>query len=811
MILAVLIEAISTIDLETKDLEGISIKDPRGGFTDVGRSVDGKARNNTWSLFQAVIHTLLIDSARPGLSASAMAHLHLWLTELMSAATSLAGATPEHVNRIMQMLASAVETFVLEDEDEAAAFEARCVAVRNEIQRVLQDRSQQACDSRMLHPERPLSLRKSDFNTTDLKFNIPQESVPNKDMTSIEERRKLALNNLSLLPAPLKPTSSFASALKWMDHDLLTPPTLGLTWCSIGETRPTEGRLLTNSELTNALQSQMKFTKEEWAAFGIQNLLATDFAQSGSSYFKPAGLTRGKRMALQIVMTSVENIFFTNAVTRMKEKKTLKQDEIQAMVPILERYRIVVSQYEITQAQMKVEILSRELLVVWAAFCLAHQAACSQHVLLQDFKVPLQASDLQHLVLSDRLAVDAAQGIASYLRTNLGRRNTIFSTRPGDETFIFASQFAEQSCEMTKIWEEDNKASTKRQEERWQVVKKKQARIKQLKTELQKLESEELQLRVDITKPSMYKRVKNFVTMVSASNLESQLSAVQGKISNTTKDIAQEDVPPPSILQPLPKTRTTAMAIIFFLQMPEIFQVLSHLSFVAQQMLLPPGNSVQLASVEGNGQNIELSVKQIDPLTMWSQYYVKYDGSCSPRDTTVILASSSQAPEGMRIGSASVMTYTSSSDGVWYPDEINPGLWWRGGNFELDRRNHYFSPFSAVNYRARVHYFTEALPAQAKSMQWSMPMYHFGDLGGAALEFCYNETRGNVAVAAQHAMPKWLSKSEYVCFGAVRSYPNQQDRKICVALRDRSLPLQEVHLRLRVFWKTACVLCSACN
>jgi hypothetical protein len=94
------------------------------------------------------------------------------------------------------------------------------------------------------------------------------------------------------------------------------------------------------------------------------------------------------------------------------------------------------------------------------------------------------------------------------------------------------------------------------------------------------------------------------------------------------------------------------------------------LSFVAQQMLLPPGNSVQLASVEGNGQNIELSVKQIDPLTMWSQYYVKYDGSCSPRDTTVILASSSQAPEGMRIGSASVMTYTSSSDGVWYPDEL---------------------------------------------------------------------------------------------------------------------------------------------
>ena len=60
--------------------------------------------------------------------------------------------------------------------------------------------------------------------------------------------------------------------------------------------------------------------------------------------------------------------------------------------------------------------------------------------------------------------------------------------------------------------------------------------------------------------------------------------------------------------------------------------------------------------------------------------------------------------------------------------------------------------------------------------------------------------RGNWPEAAQDASPGWLTgKRQYVAFAALRSYPVQQVRKICVALRERSLPLDHpaVHVLLK--------------
>ena len=265
MILAVMLDAINTIDLKLQELETVDMMKPRSGFTDVGLEIEDQARNTAWPIFQAVVHSLLTDSAPSGIFTSTMAHLQLWLAEMMSTTTSIADATTERMNRIMLMLSSAVEMFVLENEEEAMAFEARCVAVRYELQRILQARSQEACHFQMLHPARASNLRKSDFNITDLKLNIPKESVPNKGVTSMDDRRKLASSNLLLFPAPLNPTSSFASALSWIEHESLVPPTLGMTWCSIGETPPKVGRLIKNMDLSEALKRQLKFTKEEWA------------------------------------------------------------------------------------------------------------------------------------------------------------------------------------------------------------------------------------------------------------------------------------------------------------------------------------------------------------------------------------------------------------------------------------------------------------------------------------------------------------------------------------------------------------------
>jgi hypothetical protein len=44
-------------------------------------------------------------------------------------------------------------------------------------------------------------------------------------------------------------------------------------------------------------------------------------------------------------------------------------------------------------------------------------------------------------------------------------------------------------------------------------------------------------------------------------------------------------------------------------------------------------------------------------------------------------------------------------------------------------------------------------------------------------------------MAGQHAKPSWLSKPGFLAFGALRSYPLGQHRRLCAALQQRTLPL----------------------
>jgi len=91
-----------------------------------------------------------------------------------------------------------------------------------------------------------------------------------------------------------------------------------------------------------------------------------------------------------------------------------------------------------------------------------------------------------------------------------------------------------------------------------------------------------------------------------------------------------------------------------------------------------------------------------------------------------------------------------------------------------------------------VYHFTETLPTRFKSMQWCMPAWS-NQLDPRSEQMdLESRSRGNSALAFQDTKPTWLSKTEFLSFEARRAYPNQQDRKNCVALHDRSLPLEHV-------------------
>ena len=211
-----------------------------------------------------------------------------------------------------------------------------------------------------------------------------------------------------------------------------------------------------------------------------------------------------------------------------------------------------------------------------------------------------------------------------------------------------------------------------------------------------------------------------------------------------------------------------------------------------------------------------------------------------------------------------VEDYTQDKDGgtswgVWYPldqwpnnDEARLGLWWIGGTwsrlasksaigaklgpFEPDRRSGlnqlrtpdcggehmYFDAWrtkldslqheksESEAHRGKLetihcNYFVEDLPAdEPKSMPchpqadysdlyWAMQLAETGEDG---------RNRGNQALASPSKKPRWMNKPEFLSFASIRAFPHLQDRKVCLALRDGSLPLEHVSWALSSFCTT---------
>jgi hypothetical protein len=75
-------------------------------------------------------------------------------------------------------------------------------------------------------------------------------------------------------------------------------------------------------------------------------------------------------------------------------------------------------------------------------YCLLHADAAEEHTVLARYGVALDHTELQHLVLGDRLAQDAALAAAGYLAQRERRGREAFCLRSGgDATFQLAEEF----------------------------------------------------------------------------------------------------------------------------------------------------------------------------------------------------------------------------------------------------------------------------------------------------------------------------------------------------------------------------------
>ena len=435
---------------------------------------------------------------------------------------------------------------------------------------------------------------------------------------------------------------------------------------------------------------------------------------------KPAG-----DATAQLVLRSVERELFTRAAALQvsSSRRQLSDATLEVLEAVVDTYRNALHAFMQTpaaQSAMQPELRSREVLVVWCAYCLAHDSVARRHPMVRGYRPALQFEDLRHLVLSDRPAVDAVLAVAAYLNQQQQCGGPpLFSLRDGGSgTFGFAERFAGQDSQLQQILASERADATARVDAHWANVQQQKRELAKARQDLASLQATEQSLRTQLSRAGYCSSEYNKLISRINSNSSAQ-SGCKSRISSLEK-------PPAPVLQPLPAANGLARRWLFFLHMPPAFRCLSRLSFLGQQVLLPrplDGRSPQLAAVYA-----AVSV-QLPPTSVVAYYnerravraYISiptqtFDG----KDGAVMLYASGEPPQ--KVGPTSIDHYNSPADGVWYPDSLEPHLFWSGTGSAADSGcgfPTYFNPFACVDVTTVEEFFTERLPGKAAALQWA--------------------------------------------------------------------------------------------
>ena len=568
--------------------------------------------------------------------------------------------------------------------------------------------------------------------------------------------------------------------------------------------------------------------------------------------------SRQDPLPLMLVLKTVEGVMWEYA----KSVPTMKQDELETLVSIVDNYREVLHNLKRSRKYKPLSIVqlrSRELLVVWVgksvpcfdilsvataslihvsissfrscytAFCIIHSNAVHLHKSeMNGFGVPLDANDLSRLVLSDPSEWDVVKHVSVYL-AQYGSHKPVFSLKDEKSTFDLGRRVANASPDLVNIWKEEEEAAKCRVNGHWNEVVRKQELARKLRNEIadlevsraenyRKLATAEAELAVHDQKLSRrnasnassydisaYDYGSHSICKSSVNSLRSTVNNLDSRLSSKNSSLKSALKSPSPVFQPLPQAKEKAMPIIFFLYMPSVFQLLARFSFTAQQLRLAEPDSWNTVWGGSEGcEKFDISSQVTRAGTQWCQlswkeYYNTHQHSefhtpsrrRNGADCSLLLRSTRNVvPAQNEVGPKSVDNIHSQNDGIWYPDQMSPRLSWFGGTKNFDRaQGHEINPFKDVDHFIVVSNFTERLEKKDIAIQWALMQPG---------EKHIHNTRGNQPYARQNIKPKWMTKTEYLSFANMRSYPNIQLRNILVAIQERHLQFTEPSVHILV-------------
>ena len=401
---------------------------------------------------------------------------------------------------------------------------------------------------------------------------------------------------------------------------------------------------------------------------------------------------------IESVFWSVSAIYFDSTAMDLKE--------LGCLVQLLDLYREALHSIPTTKSDNMKSFRNRmksvELLLVWVGYCAAFNTARSMHIgIVEGLGVALRFSDLRHLVLQFSEHIKVMERVALFLKHNSVKNKEIFASRDSQNwnspTFDLAFKFGD--THLRGILQKENWDAAERVRKHWAEVQRKQALARSLRNEIValKYQLEKAERSVN-TNVALY--ASNDYRIHHARNLR---NGITNNLNLKENALTNAEKSPAPVVQPLPSCDIKGLKILFFLYMPEEFQHLSRLSFLAQQLLVPKPWICQCGGTDGVGKvDVFKSIAVKRGNISWTGHYNCHQrgGYHSPSESRtgtlqcVSISMHNSVPDVKHIGNSHVDLLRRQSDGVWYPDESNMRMVWNGGP-SLDKHpsGKEFNPF----------------------------------------------------------------------------------------------------------------------
>ncbi|KAG3203591.1 hypothetical protein PC128_g2483 [Phytophthora cactorum] len=387
---------------------------------------------------------------------------------------------------------------------------------------------------------------------------------------------------------------------------------------------------------------------------------------------------------------------------------------------------------------LDVEQRSRELLVVWIAFCLVQQKCAVEVPLCSQYNIALNWRDLKVAVLSNQVAITALQRVVKHIHgwNEKTKGPQLFHLTDQGPTFEFGREFVKTSEELKAAYKREVEVWETHVTCKWNEIESKKEEAVNLREELsslnEELRSKQSELAIEearLLQAYSYGNQWQYRASPSKTELQGKIRLCSSIIQQMEAKLKHAIAMPQYMVRPLPPTESDAYKVLFMLLMPRNLEILGNLCLTAQRSLAPAKSTTEMMAIP------KLSH------TTWQAFHHQYTPSqqSSYASDKVFTTSPSEVFLPQSYGPKSVDDLSSLSQYVskcvWNPTLHGTALTWE------DSVGQVLDPFKATPASV-IDSFTEKLREPFEESQWLNTWPGESD------------TRGNLVDANLYQQPK---------------------------------------------------------